>query len=80
MSRTSYIQWNDDADVCFVLDQQAMFQLKLNCINGVMVSVLTWGVVDCSFEPRSGQIKDYKIVFTASLLSTNLYWVRGKTG
>jgi len=23
MARTSYIQWNDDDDVCFVLDQHA---------------------------------------------------------
>ena len=30
-------------------------------ISGVMVSVLTSGVVDRGFDPRSGQTKDYKI-------------------
>ena len=30
-------------------------------ISGVMVSVLTSSAVDCRFEPRSGQNKDYKI-------------------
>jgi hypothetical protein len=35
---------------------------KLNCIGGVMVSVLASSVVDCAFEPRSGQTTDYKIV------------------
>jgi hypothetical protein len=29
-------------------------------IGGVMVSVLPLSVVDCGFEPRSGQTKDYK--------------------
>ena len=33
----------------------------LNSIGGVMVSVLASYVVDCGFEPWSGQIKDYKI-------------------
>jgi hypothetical protein len=32
-----------------------------NCIEGVMVSVLASSVVDCGFEPRSGQTKDYTI-------------------
>jgi hypothetical protein len=32
-----------------------------NCLDGAMVSVLTSSVVDCGFEPRSGQTKDYKI-------------------
>ena len=35
-----------------------------------MVSVFTSGVIDLVFHPRSGQIKDYKIGNTASLLST----------
>ena len=30
-------------------------------ISGVMVSVLASSAVDCGFEPRSGQTKDYKI-------------------
>ena len=41
-----------------------------NCIGGVMVSVLVPSVVDCGFEHRSGQTKDYKFVFVASPLST----------
>jgi hypothetical protein len=32
-----------------------------NRISGVMVSVLTSGVVDRGFEPWSGQTKDYQI-------------------
>ena len=28
-----------------------------------MVSMVALSVVDCMFEPRSGQIKDYKICF-----------------
>jgi hypothetical protein len=30
-------------------------------IDGVLVCVLASGAVDCGFEPRSGQTKDYKI-------------------
>ena len=30
-------------------------------IGGVMVRVCALSVVDCGFEPRSGQSKDYKI-------------------
>jgi hypothetical protein len=36
-------------------------QCNLNRIGGIMVSALTSSVVDCGFEPRSGQTKDYKI-------------------
>ena len=32
-----------------------------HCIGGVMVSMLALSAVDCGFEPRSGQTKDYKI-------------------
>ena len=32
-----------------------------NRIGGIMLSVLTSGVVDRGFEPRSGKTKDYKI-------------------
>ena len=35
--------------------------ITLDRIGGVMISVLTSSAVDCGFEPRSGQIKDYKI-------------------
>jgi hypothetical protein len=34
---------------------------NMNCINCVMVSMLASSAVDCGFEPRSGQTKDYKI-------------------
>ena len=33
----------------------------MNPIGGVMVSVLASIGVDCGFEPRSGQTKDYQI-------------------
>ena len=35
--------------------------LQSNRIDGVMVSVLASNAVDCGFEPRSGQTKDYEI-------------------
>ena len=35
-----------------------------------MVSVLASSAVDCGFEPRSDQSKDYKIVFVAFPLNT----------
>ena len=35
--------------------------LQSNRIGGVMVSVLASSAVDCGFEPRSGQTKDYEI-------------------
>ena len=34
---------------------------NVECIGGVMVSVLAWSAVDRGFEHRSGQIKDYLI-------------------
>ena len=34
----------------------------LDCIGGVMVSMLASSVVDRGFDPRLGQTKDYKIV------------------
>jgi hypothetical protein len=42
------------------------------------ISVST--AVDRGFEPRSGQTKDYKLVFVASPLSTHYYGERVKTG
>ena len=36
-------------------------QASINCIGGVMVSVLASSAVDRRFEPRSGQTKDYEI-------------------
>ena len=41
----------------------------LNRIGDIMISVLASSAVDCGFEPRSGQTKDYKLVFVASPLS-----------
>ena len=41
----------------------------LNRIGDVMVIMLASSAVDCGFEPRSGQTKDYKLVFVASPLS-----------
>ena len=35
--------------------------MQCNHIGGVMGSVLASSAVDCVFEPRSGQTKDYKI-------------------
>ena len=35
--------------------------MTLNRIGDVMVSVFALSAVDCGFEPRSGQTKDYKI-------------------
>jgi uncharacterized Fe-S center protein len=46
------------------------FVLDLNCIGGVMVSVLAASAVDCGFEPWSAQTIYYKIGIAASLLST----------
>ena len=43
-----------------------------NRIGDVMVSVLASSAVDHGFEPRSGQTKDYKVVFVASL---NKFWI-----
>ena len=34
---------------------------NVDCIGGVMVSVLAWSAVDPEFEPRSSQTKDYLI-------------------
>jgi hypothetical protein len=38
-------------------------------MGGIMISVLILSVVDRGLEPRSCQIKDYKLVFVASPLS-----------
>ena len=50
-----------------------------NHIDGVMVSVFASSAVDRGFEHRSGQTKDFKIGFVASLLSTQHEGVRAKT-
>ena len=38
-----------------------MYNLHVNFIDGVIVSVLTSSEVDCGSEPQSGQTKDYEI-------------------
>ena len=38
-----------------------MYILHVSFIDGVMVSVLASGEVDCGSEPQSGQTKDYEI-------------------
>ena len=43
---------------------------SFNHIGGAMVSVLASSAVDRGFEPRSGQIKDYKMPFIDSPIST----------
>ena len=53
-----------------------------NCISCVMiiVLVLSMSVVDCGFEPRSGQLKTVKLIFVASPLSMQCSGERAKTG
>ena len=43
------------------MKSESLITVKLNCIGGVMVSVLAQSAVDCGFEPQSDQTKDYKI-------------------
>ena len=49
-------------------------------IGVVMASVLVVSTVDSGFEPRSGQTKDYKLVWVASPLSTQHLGKRAKAG
>ena len=51
-----------------------MFPLELVRVDVVMVSVLEYSAVDCEFEYRSGQTKDYTIGFPASLLDNVSKW------
>jgi hypothetical protein len=39
----------------------SLHHTNVDCIGGVMVSVLAWSAVDRGFEHRSGQTKDYLI-------------------
>ena len=39
----------------------SLHHTNVDCIGGVMVSVLAWSAVDREFEPKSGQTKDYLI-------------------
>ena len=53
---TDFIAWPSRCH-----DRIQYFLFFLYRIGGVMVSVLASSAVDCGFEPRSGQTKDYKI-------------------
>jgi hypothetical protein len=44
-----------------------------------MVSTLSLNAIDFGFKPRSGETKDYKLVFAASALSMQLEGVRAIT-
>jgi hypothetical protein len=48
-------------------------QMYVSYISGIMVSVLASSAVDHGLEPRSGQVKDYKIgIFCFSAKHTTL--------
>ena len=73
--------FNIDSCLCFkkifVFSWCVFFMLKTdsnktNSIIDVMVNVLASNVVDRWFESSSGQTNDYKIVFLASPLSTQI--------
>ena len=53
---TDFIAWPSRCH-----DTIQYFLFFLNRIGGVMVNVLASSAVDCGFEPRSGQTKDYEI-------------------
>ena len=38
-----------------------MYYVNKECIGGVIVSMLVSSVIDCGYEPHSGQTKDNKI-------------------
>jgi hypothetical protein len=46
------------------------YSMFIDRIGGVMVSVIASSAVDRGLESRSGQTKTIKVVFVASLLST----------
>ena len=45
-----------------------------------MASVLAFSVVDCGFEPSSGQDKDYRLVFVSSPLRSQHIGIIANTG
>ena len=45
-----------------------------------MVSVFASSAIDCGYEPRSGQTKEYNMVFVASSLRTQHSGERAKIG
>jgi len=56
-----------------------LFKVIINCISSAMVSVLTSNSVVRWFEHPSDQTNDHKLVYAASLLSTQHEGVRAKT-
>jgi hypothetical protein len=52
-TRTNNIYWN-------IVESSIKRHNPNNQMGGVMVSVLASSAVDCGFEPRSGQTKDYE--------------------
>ena len=42
-----------------IITSDQPFTMAYNRIGGVMVSMVVSSTVDCGFEPRSGQTKDY---------------------
>ena len=56
------------------------FQQHMNCIGGIMVSMLALSVVDRGFESRSGLTNDYKIGSCSSPLSMQHSGEGAKTG
>ena len=51
--------WNDKSFICYISQHAMLF--CLNSIGGVIVSMFASNAVDCGFESRSGQTKDYII-------------------
>ena len=62
MSNKILIQVYTGTD-CYVMTfaQMNIVCYMMNHIDGVMVGVFTVSVIDCGYEPRSGQTKDYEI-------------------
>ena len=62
MSGVVYVHCMEGVGVVCVIQVKTFIRCRLssfNAINGVMVSMLSLSVVDCGFESRSGQTKDY---------------------
>jgi hypothetical protein len=62
----NFVTWVEVYSISILISQDlnpaSFYWYKIeNRIGGVMVSMLASSAVDCGFEPRSGQTKDYKI-------------------
>jgi hypothetical protein len=62
--------YHDENKLIFNEMMMIRFALFQNHIGGVVVSMLASSAADRGFKPRSGQTKTMKLVFVASLLST----------